>query len=349
MLHPSNIMLHRDGRGEHVKVLDFGLTKMLGTHTTKVILTDDIYASGSFDIVPVIKCEDKYVDTFGYMSPEQLMGKRAQPASDLYALGAVLYEMLAGQRPFNPETPDDLLKLQRAGLKVNICDLRPDLPPTVEAVVLKALAFEPHDRYRSAEEFGTAIAHAFGSKTEGVLTHELQQRAHVLFMDLVGYSGLTIIEQRRRCEKLINIVRATNEFQQSQASDQVICVYTGDGIALVFSGDNPVAAVKCALEIAGVLKNNPDLKLRMGLHTGTVKAIANIKDTPGAAGDCLNIAQRVMNCGDAGHILLSETVANELRPLIGWSGYLRDWGDRIDEHGYRMRIFNLFTGEIGNP
>jgi len=347
-LKPQNIMLHRDGRREHVKLLDFGIAKVLGTHTAKEIITGDIYARADSDTVIGNKYGEKYGDMFGYMSPEQLMGKRAQTASDVYALGAVLYEMLMGHRPFNPETPDHLLQLQRAGLKVSLCDLRPDLPQTAETVILKALAFEPHARYRSAEDFGADLAHAFGGKTEGASTDE-RQLAHVLFIDLVSCSRLIVTEQRRQLEKLGYIVCMTKEFKRAHSSNQVVWIPTGSGMALVFLGDHPLAAVKCAVEMASVIKNEPDLRLRMGMHTGAVLVIADRNDRPTVMGDCLNVAQRVMNYGDAGHILLSETVADELSHLIEWSRYLRDYGERIDKHGYRMHIFNLYTGEVGNP
>jgi tetratricopeptide (TPR) repeat protein/class 3 adenylate cyclase len=172
--------------------------------------------------------------------------------------------------------------------------------------------------------------------------------AHVLFTDIVGYSKLPMEEQEQLLMKLQETVRQTPEFARAQADDQLIRLPTGDGMALVFFGDAE-APVRCALELGRSLRSQPALKLRMGIHTGPVYRIADINANRNVAGGGINIAQRVMDCGDAGHILLSSAEADVLRQLKAWSGTLHDVGEVEVKHGVRLHIYNLYTNEAGNP
>jgi class 3 adenylate cyclase/tetratricopeptide (TPR) repeat protein len=171
--------------------------------------------------------------------------------------------------------------------------------------------------------------------------------AHVLFMDIVAYSQLPMDEQARLIEKLQQIVRSTAEFSRAQKRRQLLRLPTGDGMALVFFGDAE-APVRCALEISRALRELPDLKLRMGIHTGPVKRIEDINANRNVAGGGINLAQRVMDCGDAGHILISKSVADVLSQVSAWKDFLHDLGEAEVKHGVRVHLFNFFTEEDGN-
>jgi class 3 adenylate cyclase len=135
--------------------------------------------------------------------------------------------------------------------------------------------------------------------------------AHVLFVDIVGYSKLPVTEQRALVDRLNEVVRSTDEFQVAEKVGRLIKIPTGDGMALVFY-QNPEAPVECALEIARGLKDKPALRLRMGVHSGPVSGVVDVNGKANVAGAGINLAQRVMDCGDAGHILLSKHVAEDI-------------------------------------
>jgi TolB-like protein/Tfp pilus assembly protein PilF len=172
--------------------------------------------------------------------------------------------------------------------------------------------------------------------------------AHVLFMDIVGYSKLLINEQRALLEELNQIVRGTEEFQTAEAAGKLIKIPTGDGMALVFY-TSPEAPAQCAIEISRALKEHPRLQLRMGAHSGPVSGVIDVTGRANLAGAGLNMAQRVMNCGDAGHILISKHVAEDLEEYERWRLLLHDVGVCEVKHGVRMTIVNLYTDEVGNP
>jgi tetratricopeptide (TPR) repeat protein/class 3 adenylate cyclase len=171
--------------------------------------------------------------------------------------------------------------------------------------------------------------------------------AHVLFMDIVAYSQLPMDEQTRLIEKLQQIVRNTTEFSRAQKRRQLLRLPTGDGMALVFFGDAE-APVRCALEIGRALREQPDLKLRMGIHTGPVQRVEDINANRNVAGGGINIAQRVMDCGDARHILISKSVADVLDHVSTWKTALHDLGEAEVKHGVRVHLYNLYTEETGN-
>jgi TolB-like protein/class 3 adenylate cyclase/Flp pilus assembly protein TadD len=172
--------------------------------------------------------------------------------------------------------------------------------------------------------------------------------AHVLFIDIVGYSKLLIDEQKELLQELNEIVRNTDQVRAAEAEGKLVRLPTGDGMALVFS-NNPEAPVECALEISKALQNRPEIKLRMGIHSGAVNQIADVNDRSNVAGAGINIAQRVMDCGDAGHILLSKHVAEDLAQYRRWQPYLHDLGECEVKHGDRVHVVNLYTEEVGNP
>src|SRR5213596_2608004 len=141
--------------------------------------------------------------------------------------------------------------------------------------------------------------------------------AHVLFVDVVGYSKFSINEQHAAVDELTQIVRATEQFQKAEAAERLIKISTGDGMALVFY-TSPEAPVRCAVEISRVVKDHPRLRLRMGIHSGPVSGVIDVTGRTNLAGAGLNLAQRVMNCGDAGHILLSKRAAEDLEQYDHW-------------------------------
>ena len=172
--------------------------------------------------------------------------------------------------------------------------------------------------------------------------------AHVLFTDIVGYSRLPIDEQTRLLRLLQEIVRSTREFREAQVKDQLISLPTGDGMALVFFG-SPEDPAECAVEIGRALREQPELKLRMGVHSGPVYCVADINASRNVAGGGINTAQRVMDCGDSGHILVSDAVSKTLGELSKWAGKLQDLGEAEVKHGVRVHVFNLVADGAGNP
>src|SRR5712671_1265131 len=171
---------------------------------------------------------------------------------------------------------------------------------------------------------------------------------HVLFIDIVGYSKLLIHEQSERLQRLREIARATEQFRAAEAEGKLLRLPTGDGGALVFR-DSPEAPVTCALEMSKALKNHPDLRVRMGIHSGPVKEVTDLNEQANIAGAGINIAQRVMDCGDAGHILVSKRVADDLEQYGRWRPLLHDLGSCEVKHGMSLAVFNLYSGEFGNP
>jgi TolB-like protein/class 3 adenylate cyclase/Flp pilus assembly protein TadD len=172
--------------------------------------------------------------------------------------------------------------------------------------------------------------------------------AHVLFVDIVGYSKLLVNDQHAAVDQLTQIVRASQEFQRAEAASRLTRIPTGDGMALVFY-TSPEAPAQCALEISRALKEYPRLQLRMGIHSGPVGGLIDVNERANLAGAGLNMAQRVMDCGDAGHILLSKHVAEDLEGYQRWRPLLRDLGSCEVKHGMRVSIVNLCGDEVGNP
>ena len=167
-------------------------------------------------------------------------------------------------------------------------------------------------------------------------------------MDVVGYSKLLINDQSEILEQLNRVVRDTNQFREADAAGKLIRLATGDGIALVFF-NNPEAPVKCALEISQALQSYPHIRLRMGVHSGPINPISDVNDRTNVTGAGINIAQRVMDCGDAGHILISRRVAEDLEQYRQWQPHLHDLGIIEVKHGVPVHIFNLYKDEVGNP
>src|SRR6185436_11247924 len=172
--------------------------------------------------------------------------------------------------------------------------------------------------------------------------------AHVLFIDIVGYSKLSDNEQHAAVEELNQVVRASEQFQRAEAAGRLLKIATGDGMALVFY-TSPEAPAQCAVEVSRALKEHPRLHVRMGIHSGPVSGVVDVNGRPNLAGAGLNMAQRVMACGDAGHILVSKHAAEDLEEYDQWRPLLHDLGTCEVKHGMRIGIANLYDSEIGNP
>src|SRR5881392_1817055 len=172
--------------------------------------------------------------------------------------------------------------------------------------------------------------------------------AHVLFMDIVAYSKMSIDDQRAAIEKLNQIVQSTDEFRKAESENRLLKIATGDGMALIFY-HSPEDPVECALEISRTLKEqHPELRLRMGVNSGPVSGVVDVNGHANVAGAGINVAQRVMDCGDAGHILLSKRVAEDLQQFKHWRPHLYHLGECEVKHGEKIDIVNLFTAELGN-
>jgi len=172
--------------------------------------------------------------------------------------------------------------------------------------------------------------------------------AHVLFIDIVGYSKLSINDQHAAVEELNQIVRASEQFQRAEAASRLLKIPTGDGMALVFY-TSPEAPAQCAMDISRALKEHQRLQLRMGIHSGPVSGIVDVNERANLAGAGINTAQRVMECGDAGHILLSKHVAEDLEEYEQWRPLLHDLGACEVKHGVRVPVVNLYGNGVGNP
>jgi hypothetical protein len=171
--------------------------------------------------------------------------------------------------------------------------------------------------------------------------------AHVLFIDIVGYSKLRVTQQSEILGELNQVVSATKQFCEAEAEKKLIRLPTGDGMALV-SRNSPEAPAQCALEISRALEIHPNIQLRMGIHSGPVTEIVDVNQRANIAGAGINVAQRVMDCGDAGHILVSKHAAEDLEQYDHWQPYLHDLGEVEVKHGVRIGIVSLFSDEIGN-
>ena len=272
-----------------MKILDFGLAKLTAA--------PDLTTPGTI------------LGSSAYMSPEQLSGETVDKRSNIWSLGVVLYEMIAGHRPFRAHYDQALTYeiLNKEPKPISEC--RQDVPAYLEKAVEKALEKNPAERFQSAAGLAAALLepgllsgtsptrtaprNIVRTGNSSVTKTPRLEVAHVLFTDIVGYSRLAMDEGAELVEGLIRIIENTEPYKQAKQDDQLVLLPTGDGVALTFFGD-PIAPVECAVQISRALKSRPELKLRMGVHSGPVFRTVDINRARNVAGGGINLAQRVM-------------------------------------------------------
>ena len=332
-LKPENIMLQDLGEGDYqVKIVDFGVAKVQNSQVADANPGTSV-AGSAF-----------------YMAPEQYEGRPCQ-ASDIFALGVIAYEMLTGRRPFNPPTQYRIIETIRAGVRINPQDLRPAIGERAQELILNALSFEPGCRPQRARDFGESLAEALTTDLEPSTTPEPcgepdVEIGHVLAIGLAD-PGLPAEQQALILKRVQRIVNGSEMFKKARAANRLISRSTGDGMALVFFGA-PKAPAECALEIARAIKPDPEIKLRMGINSGPVYRVKDLNQAGDATGAGISIAQQVMDCGDAGHILVSQAAADVLSELVEFRQWLHDIGVHEIRQGVSVRLFNLYGGELGS-
>ena len=342
-LKPENILLCAKQTGEEneeqVKVIDFGISIVKDSLDEK---TRSTIAAGSIR----------------YMAPEQLSGK-ATKLSDIYAMGLIAYEVITGRLPFNTEegsrliAAQRLVELQAAGVRVKARDLRPTISLAADEAILKALSYNPGKRFQRADDFGQELANALlqerqtDPREQSDESSRMLEMAYVLFMDIAGYSTLPIDVQTRCLEDFQYLVKETRAFRKAISTDRLISLPTDDGIALAFFGD-PIAPVQCAVQTSLALKQYPHIELRMGINAGPVYRINDINSNRNIAGGGLHLAKRVMDYGDSGHILLSQSIADVVSQFSEWKTHLHDIGEHPVANNASVHLFNLHTGDAGN-
>lgn len=382
---PENIMLRRDG---YVKVLDFGLAKLTeqransNPHGLTLANTAPGIVIGTVTYMSPEQARGLRVDartdifSFGVVLYEMLAGRapfggptpsdvivsildrQPQPLTLFLPAASpetqrIVSKALAKDRDERYQSVTELLADLRAlkrSLEFASIAMQTTAPtnlpsPVMERTQPRADARTIRLSEDARETNDTPAAETIRLDSNQPATPEI---AHVLFMDLVAFSKQRIHQQSYLQQKLNEIVSHTDEFRRAQAQDQIICKSTGDGMALIFFVD-PEAPVRCALQISRALLEHPDIQLRMGIHSGPVLRTVDANHHKDVAGSGINLAQRVMDCGDARHILLSKTMADMLAEIGDRDERVDDLGTTRVKHDVEVHLFNLYTDELGNP
>lgn len=342
-LKPDNIMLQMMDDLDVVKLIDFGVAKV----------KDSVVAYGG---------TTKMLGTLNYASPEHFSANLS-PLSDVYCFGLIAYEMVTGRRAFNPGNEAHMCFLQNEGVKVNPRDLRPELSVGAQEAILKALSRDPQNRFARAREFGEALATALSTSSPAWMptpssvegseeTRETIRRApalhiaYVLYIEIVDYAALPIDLQIEALRQLEQIVRASLSVNDADDKDFVL-VSSGEGLAVVFLSD-PTGPIRTASDVASETRKHPELKYRMGIHSGPAYVTTGSDARKSVAGGCVPTTKCIAAYGDAGHILLSASVADVLSQFSSWAPHMKDLGEQPITQGLRVRLHNFSTGELGN-
>ncbi len=336
---PENIFVCSDGT---IKLMDFGLARIL-SHT----------ASSSV------------VGTAAYMSPEQIQGRFQDGRSDLYSVGVVLYEYLTGHLPFYGDTPATIMMMHLSETPEPPSTKAEGIPEAMDAIVMRLLEKDAPKRFPNAKALRASIEDmAFRMElanrqpepvtappqpqTPSKMGHNrAPQIAHVLFMDTVGFSKETTTSQAQLVDRLNQAVQASPTFIEAKEAYAVHPIPTGDGMALLFYND-VLAPGRCAIEVTRALQGAKKVPVRMGLHSGLVQTQLDINGNENMVGEGINTAQRVMDFGDAGHILLSLQYATWLQQFDDWKPYIHNLGEGSAKHDQKVAVFSLHASDFGN-
>ena len=377
-LKPENIMLQRlTGNTEHVKLIDFGIAKIKDSivapsTATAVTVGTVLYMSPEqMAAQPLTTASDIY--SLGVVAYEIVTGRRPFNPETVYqlvemqrrgvsvkpqllrpSLPAAAQVLILKALAFEPsQRQQDAQSFGEELARALAPDVTDKAGAGIQAKRTRAIGRKkpkPAVDVQQGGEEATILKPRRGGRKRisGRQADQAPNLVHVLFVDIVGSARLGSDEQFRLMEELKRIVTGTAEFRRAQKSKSLISLDTGDGMALAFFRDDYDAPVWCAREIALALKEHPDIRLRMGANTGPAFRRRGINGLINLSGDGINIAQRVMDCGDAGHILVSKTLADFLRHLKDWTNYFHDLGPCEVKHGEIVHLYNVFSSDFGN-
>ena len=370
---PDNVMVRHDGI---VKVLDFGLAKLV-----EQVQQDNALPLQKQQVS--LTQRGAIIGTVAYMSPEQARGQAVDACTDLFSVGVMLYELLTGRQPFTGETVSHTIVaiLEKDPPPIT----EQSIPAELEQILQRLLAKNVAARYPDAQtlltdlkrlskrlereegwplitpaihraEAATQIIQLQTHQQLGDVTMQVSPNdsalhavdlAHVLCCDIVGYSLLPLDRQTHALQTLQKLVQQTEDYKRADARGQLVRWPAGDGMALAFLQD-VAAPVRCAVDLTRALQAHSEIRVRIGIHSGPVSQSADINANGNVVGTGINLAQRVMDCGDAGHILMSRNIAEVLEQVSHWQPLLHDLGEHEGNHGVRLHLFNLYNDEIGN-
>lgn len=342
---PANVMITQ---GSKVKILDFGLAKL--QFPTAGQQESDLSVPGMI------------MGTVSYMSPEQARGEVLDGRSDIFSLGVLLYEAATGRLPFEGVNPISILQNIVNTEPAPPSSIQPALPIEFDRVLARALAKKKEERYPDADLFADAlreipVAGAVSAANQildiPAPTHRSASQRNaeavhvdVLFLDIVRSTRENSDVQHENTNQLTEILQNTFEFRRARAEQALISLPTGDGAALVFLRSSE-APLRCAIEIAHALKAQSRFTVRMGIHSGLVYRGPDVNGMPNVTGDGINLAQRVMDCGKGGHILLSASAATALRSITQWKDkivYVGEYRSKED----KVSAWSYVDGDIGS-
>ncbi len=335
---PANIMIAADGQ---VKILDFGLAKLQPANS-------DPQATAQMSTPGVI------MGTISYMSPEQAHGEPLDGRSDIFSLGVVLYEAATGTLPFKGSSAMAILQAVVSEDPPRPSSLNHSLPARFDRVIACALAKNKLERFETADQLSEALRDinqsgdlpVAPSPPASVQPQDGAVRVDVLYLDIVKSTRNTTDVQHQMNRRLTEIILKTSDFQRASERGELVSLPSGDGVALVYT-QSPEAPLRAAIEIARELKTQTRFQVRMGIHSGIVYRGPDVNGRPNFSGEGINIAQRVMSCGNGDHILLSPISASALRNITAWKDkivFLGNYKAKDDA----IAAWSYVDGEVGS-